>query len=110
LFDYGDEKTGKPSGNDLKEKKLTLPLIYTLNTVNKTLRRELIYIIKNQNRVPEKIKYVIGQVIAAGGIRYANEKMNHHRDEALHILYEFEKSEVRAALEELVRFTTDRKY
>ncbi len=110
LFDYGDEKTGKPSGNDLKEKKLTLPLIYTLNTVSKPLRRELIYIIKNQNRVPEKIKYVIGQVVAAGGIRYANEKMNHYRDEALRILYEFEKNEVRDALEELVRFTTDRKY
>ena len=110
LFDYGDEKTGKPSGNDLKEKKLTLPLIYTLNTVDKSLRRELIYIIKNQNRVPEKIKYVIAQVVAAGGIRYANEKMNQYRDEALRILYEFENNEVRAALEELVRFTTDRKY
>jgi len=110
LFDYGDEKTGKPSGNDLKEKKLTLPLIYTLNTVSKPLRRELIYIIKNQNRVPEKIKYVIAQVVAAGGIRYANEKMNDYRDEALQILYEFDNNEVRAALEELVRFTTDRKY
>jgi octaprenyl-diphosphate synthase len=110
LFDYGDEKTGKPSGNDLKEKKLTLPLIYTLNTVNKSLRRELIYIIKNQNRDPEKIKYVIGHVVAAGGIRYATEKMNQYRDDALQILYEFEDNEVRAALEELVRFTTDRKY
>jgi octaprenyl-diphosphate synthase len=110
LFDYGDEKTGKPSGNDLKEKKLTLPLIYTLNTVSKPLRRELIYIIKNQNRDPEKIKYVIGQVVASGGIRYANEKMYHYRDEALKILYEFEENEMRAALEELVRFTTDRKY
>jgi octaprenyl-diphosphate synthase len=110
LFDYGDEKTGKPSGNDLKEKKLTLPLIHTLNTVDKSLRRELIYIIKNQNRVPEKIKYVIAQVVAAGGIRYANEKMNQYRDEALKILYEFEDNDVRRALEELVRFTTDRKY
>ncbi|HEV3222840.1 MAG TPA: polyprenyl synthetase family protein [Puia sp.] len=110
LFDYGDEKTGKPSGNDLKEKKLTLPLIYTLNTISKPLRRELIYIIKNQNRDPEKIKYVIGQVVASGGIRYANEKMYHYRDEALKILYEFEENEMRAALEELVRFTTDRKY
>jgi octaprenyl-diphosphate synthase len=110
LFDYGNEKTGKPSGNDLKEKKLTLPLIYTLNTVNKSLRRELIYIIKNQNRNPEKIRYVISQVVSAGGIRYANEKMNHYRDEALRILYEFEDSDVRRALEELVRFTTDRKY
>ena len=110
LFDYGDEKTGKPSGNDLKEKKLTLPLIYTLNTVSKSLRRELIYIIKNQNRDPEKIKYVIAQVVHAGGIRYATEKMNLYRDQALKILYEFEDSDVRRALEELVRFTTDRKY
>ena len=110
LFDYGNENTGKPTGNDLKEKKLTLPLIYTLNTVNKTLRRELIYIIKNQNRDTEKIKYVIGQVVKAGGIRYATEKMNEYRDEALRILYEFDDSEVRRALEELVRFTTDRRY
>ncbi|HZK64690.1 MAG TPA: polyprenyl synthetase family protein [Puia sp.] len=110
LFDYGNEQTGKPSGNDLKEKKLTLPLIYTLNKVEKPLRRELIYIIKNQNRNPEKIKYVLKQVIQAGGIRYATEKMNQYRDEALSILYGFEDSEVRKGLEELVRFTTDRKY
>jgi octaprenyl-diphosphate synthase len=110
LFDYGDENTGKPTGNDLKEKKLTLPLIYTLNTVAKPLRRELIYIIKNQNRDPEKIRYVIGKVVEAGGIRYATEKMNLYRDEALRILYEFEDNEIRQALEELVRFTTDRKY
>jgi octaprenyl-diphosphate synthase len=110
LFDYGNENTGKPSGNDLKEKKLTLPLIYTLNTVSKTLRRELIYIIKNQNRDTEKIKYVISHVVKAGGIRYATEKMYQYRDEALRILYEFEDNDVRKALEELVRFTTDRRY
>ncbi|MDP4251726.1 MAG: polyprenyl synthetase family protein [Bacteroidota bacterium] len=110
LFDYGNEQTGKPSGNDLKEKKLTLPLIYTLNTVNKSLRRELIYIIKNQNRNPEKVKYVMNRVVEAGGIRYATEKMNQYRDEALSVLYQFADSEVRQGLEELVRFTTDRKY
>jgi octaprenyl-diphosphate synthase len=110
LFDYGNENTGKPTGNDLNEKKLTLPLIYTLNTVSKSLRRELIYIIKNQNRDTEKIKYVIGHVVKAGGIRYATEKMYEYRDEALRILYEFEDGDVRRALEELVRFTTDRRY
>ena len=78
--------------------------------MNKSLRRELIYIIKNQNRDAEKIKYVIGHVVAAGGIRYATEKMYQYRDEALQILYEFKDDEVRRALEELVRFTTDRKY
>lgn len=110
LFDYGNEQTGKPSGNDLKEKKLTLPLIYTLNKVDKPLRRELIYIIKNQNRDPEKVRYVVGRVIEAGGIHYATEKMNQYRDEAMAILYEFQDSEVRKGLEELVRFTTDRKF
>jgi octaprenyl-diphosphate synthase len=110
LFDYGDEKTGKPSGNDLKEKKLTLPLIYTLSNVDRKLRREIIYIIKNQNRVPAKIKYVISRVVEAGGIRYATDKMYHYRDEALKILHEFEDTEVRKGLEELVRFTTDRSY
>jgi octaprenyl-diphosphate synthase len=110
LFDYGNENTGKPTGNDLKEKKLTLPLIYTLNHVNKSLRRELIYIIKNHNQDTEKIRYVIAQVVQAGGIRYATEKMYEYRDAALNILHEFENNEVRQALEELVRFTTDRHY
>ena len=110
LFDYGDEQTGKPSGNDLKERKMTLPLIYTLNIVEKPLRRELIYIIKNQNTDPKKIKYVTEQVTAAGGIRYATEKMNEYRDRALAVLHEFDDSEARQGLEELVRFTTDRKY
>ena len=110
LFDYGNEQTGKPSGNDLKEKKLTLPLIYTLNKVDKPLRRKLIYIIKNQNRDPEKVRYVVGRVTEAGGIHYATEKMNQYRDEAMAILYEFQDSEVRKGLEELVRFTTDRKF
>jgi octaprenyl-diphosphate synthase len=110
LFDYGKEDVGKPTGNDIKEKKLTLPLIYTLNTVDAATRRELIYIIKNNNKDPKKVKVVIDTVVRAGGIKYAEEKMNQYRDEALAILYQFPDSEVRKALEELVRFTTDRKY
>lgn len=110
LFDYGKEDIGKPTGNDIKEKKLTLPLIYTLNTVDATKRRKLIYIIKNENKDPEKLKFVIDAVIEAGGIKYADKKMNIFRDEALSVLYEFPESNVRKALEELVRYTTDRKY
>ena len=110
LFDYGGEAIGKPTGNDLKEKKLTLPIIYTLNTVDKPTRRELIYIIKNQNKNAGKIKYVMNKVVEAGGIQYAAAKMNSYRDEALTILHEFSDNDVREALEELVRFTTDRKY
>jgi len=110
LFDYGNEDVGKPTGNDLKEKKLTLPLIYTLNNIDKTERRKIIYIVKNQNKDPEKIKYVLEKVIEAGGINYATEKMIKYRDEALAILFEFPESDVRKGLEELVRYTTDRKY
>jgi octaprenyl-diphosphate synthase len=110
LFDYGNEDIGKPTGNDLKEKKLTLPLIYALNNMPKTEKRKIVYIIKNQNKNPDKIKYVLDKVIETGGIRYANEKMIQYRDEALAILYEFPESDIRKGLEELVRFTTDRKY
>jgi octaprenyl-diphosphate synthase len=111
LFDYGgSENLGKPTGNDIKEKKLTLPLIYTLNRADKRTRRELIYIIKNQNKNPQKVNYIIQKVIEAGGIRYAVEKMNKYRDEAMTLLYEFEDTDARKGMEELVRFTTDRKY
>lgn len=110
LFDYGNESVGKPTGNDIKEKKMTLPLIYTLNKIDKSLKRELIYIIKNENKDAKKVRHVINKVVENGGIDYATEKMNSYRDEALKILYEFEDNDVRKALEELVRFTTDRKY
>ena len=110
LFDYGKEDIGKPTGNDIKEKKLTLPLIYTLNNVDAAKRRKLIYIIKNENKDREKVKFVIDTVVETGGIKYAAEKMNSYRDEALAILYKFPDNPVRKALEELVRYTTDRKY
>jgi len=110
LFDYGKEDIGKPTGNDIKEKKLTLPLIYTLNKVDGTTRRKLIYIIKNENKNPKKVKLVIDTVIAEGGISYATKMMNQYRDEALEILHAFPDNEVRKALEDLVRYTTDRKY
>ncbi len=110
LFDYGNEDIGKPTGNDIKEKKLTLPLIFTLNNVESSKRRELIYIIKNKNKDTVKVKQLVAAVVAAGGIKYAEGKMNEYRDDALKILHEFPESEVRNALEDLVRYTTDRKY
>jgi octaprenyl-diphosphate synthase len=110
LFDYGSQDVGKPTGNDIKEKKLTLPLIYTINKCSADLKKQLLYIIKNQNTQKEKVKFVIDTVVAEGGIRYAEQKMEAYRDEALTILHEFPESQVRNALEELVRYTTDRKY
>ncbi|HKG69568.1 MAG TPA: polyprenyl synthetase family protein [Segetibacter sp.] len=110
LFDYGNTDIGKPTGNDIKEKKLTLPLIYTLNSVNYALRRKLIYIVKNENTKKDKVNFVIEEVQKAGGIDYAREKMFIYRDEALAVLYHFPDSDVRKGLEELVRYTTDRNY
>jgi octaprenyl-diphosphate synthase len=110
LFDYGDEAIGKPTGNDIKEKKSTLPLIYTLNNSDKALKKKIIYILKNENTNKEKIRFVIDVVNDKGGIDYACEKMFIFRDEALSILNEFPQSDVRDALEQLVRYTTDRKY
>ncbi len=110
LFDYASEDVGKPTGNDIKEKKLTLPLIYTLNNTDKETRRKIIYIVKNNNQDKAKVKWVIDQVTAAGGIRYATEKMNDFKKEALDILHSFPDSPYRKGLEDMVLFVTDRKY
>jgi octaprenyl-diphosphate synthase len=110
LFDYASEQVGKPTGNDIKEKKLTLPLIYTLNTTDKETRRKIIYIVKNNNNEKEKVQWVIDQVTKAGGIQYATEKMNNYRKEAMDILEQFPDSPIRKGLADMVRFVTDRKY
>ncbi len=110
LFDYGSSDIGKPTGNDIKEKKLTLPLIYTLNTCPADIKRKIIHIIKNDNTNKDKVAYTIEMVEQYGGLEYTINKMNQFRDEALALLYEFPATPVRDALEELVRYTTDRKY
>jgi octaprenyl-diphosphate synthase len=110
LFDYGSLDIGKPTGNDIKEKKLTLPLIYTLNNCSADTRRKLIYIVKNENTEKEKVQFVLDTVKQAGGIRYATEKMIAFRDEALEVLHTFPDTDVRRGLEDLVRYTTDRNY
>jgi octaprenyl-diphosphate synthase len=109
LFDYGKEDVGKPTGNDIKEKKLTLPLIYTLNNVDKSLKKELIYILKNQNRIKEKIDFVIDTVQQSGGIKYATDKMNAYKKDALALLEDFPDAAARETLASLVNYTTDRK-
>jgi len=110
LFDYGDALVGKPTGNDIKEKKLTLPLIHVLQKVSPSLKSQLINIVKNNNNDKKKVKFVIDNVIQYGGIEYATQKMIAYRDKALDLLHTFPDSPSRAALEELVRYTTDRAY
>ncbi len=110
LFDYGKADVGKPTGNDIKEKKLTLPLIHTLNNCEKSVRRKIIYNVKNKNTDKDAVKYVLDAVKSHGGIQYATEKMNLFRDEALNVLHQYPESEARNALDQLVRFTTDRAF
>jgi octaprenyl-diphosphate synthase len=110
LFDYASENVGKPTGNDIKEKKITLPLIYTLNNIDKESRRKIIYIVKNKNQDKEKVKWVINKVLETGGIAYAAEKMNDYKKEAINLLHEFPETPIRKGLEGLVLYVTDRKY
>jgi octaprenyl-diphosphate synthase len=110
LFDYASDNVGKPTGNDIKEKKLTLPLIYTLNNTDRETRRKIIYTVKNNNKNKEKVNWVIDKVKEAGGIAYATEKMHEYKKQALDVLHEFPESPVRKGLEDLVLYVTDRKY
>ena len=110
LFDYAAGDVGKPTGNDIKEKKLTLPLIYTLDHVDKETKRKIIYIIKNENTRKEKVKYVVDAVQKNGGIDYTINKMNLYKKEAMEVLHQFPASDIRNGFEDLVNYVTDRKY
>ena len=110
LFDYGQDDVGKPRGIDIKEKKMTLPLIYTLQVVEKEVRRKIIYIVKNQNTDRKKVNEVISYVQQSGGIAYAHEKMKQYQQEAINILHSYPDTPARQAMEELVNYVIDRKY
>lgn len=110
LFDYANENVGKPTGNDIKEKKATLPLIYAINHADKATRRQIIHIVKNDNQNKEKVNWVIQQVQQLGGIDYAIAKMNAYTQAAMDILYTLPDNEFRKGLEDLVKYVTDRKY
>jgi len=110
LFDYNaNGKIGKPTGIDIKEKKMTLPLIYALAKAEKPKRKWLINSVKNHHEDKSRVAEVIEYVVTSGGIEYARDKMHAYRDEALEILHTFEKSEARNSLESLVNYTIERK-
>lgn len=110
LFDYASEDVGKPTGNDIKEKKMTLPLIYTLNNTDKSTRQKIINIVKNNNNDKQKVQWVLKMVKETGGIRYATEKMEAYKNEALAILATCPENEYRSGLVDLVNYVTERKY
>lgn len=108
LFDFGDGDAGKPQGNDLQEKKMTLPLINALNVATPEERKYYINIVKNENTNPERIKEVSNFVINSPGIEYTRQKMYEYRQKAFDILHTFPDSQARQALEALVVFVTER--
>lgn len=108
LFDFGTDDVGKPRGIDIREKKITLPLIYSLHQADKSTRKRIINIIKNHAEDSAKVQEVIDFVRQSGGMQYAEEIMNKFQNEAFEILHQFPPSEDRDSLEKLVKFTTER--
>ncbi len=110
LFDYGQDNIGKPTGIDIKEKKMTLPLIYALQYADTATRRRIIYTVKNNSTDRRKVDEVISYVQTSGGIDYAKEKMTQYKKDAIDILNTFPPSAERTAMEQLVDYVIDRKY
>lgn len=109
LFDFGVDDVGKPLGIDIKEKKMTLPLIYALEQASRPEKRKIINTVRRHSENPEKVKEVIDFVRASGGLEYTQKIMYRFREEAFELLYRFPESDIRQSLEDLVTFVTDRK-
>ncbi|WP_025741108.1 polyprenyl synthetase family protein [Aquimarina pacifica] len=109
LFDYGNQAIGKPTGIDIKEQKMTLPLIYTLNNCSKGKKKWLINSVKNHNKDKKRVKEVIDFVKESGGLEYAVTIMHRFKDDALSILSEYADSNYKSSLELMVNYVIDRK-
>jgi len=109
LLDYlGNGLTGKASGNDIKEKKITLPLIHALEQSGDPLKRHILGIVRKKKKTRQEISEVISFVHENGGMEYAGIKMNQYRDKALAILDSYPDSEVKDSLKAFVNYTTSR--
>ncbi|MCP4521122.1 MAG: polyprenyl synthetase family protein [Cytophagales bacterium] len=109
LFDYGMDEVGKPLGIDIKERKMTLPLIYALNNASWMDKKRIKFLVKYQNENPEKVEEVIEFVKKSGGLEYTSEYMHKICNEALSILDDFGDSTYKDALIGLVNYTIQRK-
>lgn len=109
LFDYGEEKIGKPTGIDIKEQKMTLPLIYTLNNCTYKEKKWLINSVKNHNKDKKRVQEVISFVKSQGGLAYAESKMKEFQLEALEMLQDYPSSPFRNSLELMVNYVIERK-
>ncbi|MBT6006170.1 MAG: polyprenyl synthetase family protein, partial [Prolixibacteraceae bacterium] len=110
IFDYQAKGIlGKPTGNDIKEKKITLPLLYVLNNSKASERKRILRLIKRKNKNAEVVKELINLVIDRGGLDYAALKMTEFKDKAVKALMEFDDCEARTSLIELMDYITTRK-
>lgn len=109
LFDYGSEKIGKPTGIDIKEQKMTLPLIYTLNNCSEKDKSWIINSVKNHNKDAKMVKEVIAFVKSSGGLDYAVNKMKNFQQQALEILNSYPDSTYKESLILMVNYVIDRK-
>ncbi len=109
LFDYGSTAIGKPTGIDIKEQKMTLPLIHVLNNCSKDNKKWLINSIKNHNKDKKRVKEVIAFVKEKGGLDYAVQKMLAYKNEALRLLETYPDSDYKSSLELMVNYVVDRK-
>lgn len=108
LFDYGDDKIGKPTGIDIKEQKMTLPLIYTLNHCSKKEKKWLINSVKKYNKDKKRVKEVIDFVKQNGGIEYTIQKMKEYQQKALEILDTYPESPYKNSLKTMVNYVIER--
>lgn len=109
LFDYTEEKIGKPTGIDIKEQKMTLPLIYTLNTVSEKDKNWLINSVKKHNKNKKRVKEVIAFVKANGGLEYTTNKMHDYKNKAIAILNNFPDSDYKSSLLKMIDYVVERK-
>tara|TARA_Y200000002_G_scaffold289094_1_gene243230 strand:+ start:4537 stop:5514 length:978 start_codon:yes stop_codon:yes gene_type:complete len=108
LFDYGTQKIGKPTGIDIKEQKMTLPLIYSLNNCSKKERDWIVNSIKRYNKDPKRVKSVISFVKDKGGLDYAVSKMKDFQTQALALIQHYPDTDYKMALEMMVNYVIDR--
>ena len=110
LFDYQKNgKLGKPTANDIKEKKLTLPLIHALSVAPQKEKKQILKFVKNHKKNAKNLGRILDFVNHYGGIDYSTGKMNDYKEKALNILAEFPDNEAKKSLQDLVHFTTTRK-
>ncbi len=110
LLDYEQTSiTGKPTGTDLKEKKVTLPLIYLLDNSSHSEKQKIMHLIKKKNKDSETLKFIRDAVYKSGSIDYCRSRMDEYKTKAINLLHEFPENDARDALEQIIEFTIMRK-